>query len=171
MELLSSSLETCPSSPEQLLLDFDSVEGEAEEFTRAQTQTRNALERLMAVLSTCKSIHVLRVYSPWYKLFTGESWRSLLRTVHNNPLQWLSVVQCSLDDDVCELASELQHSTQLSMLRLYGNMIGDRGARKLANCLKHIPTLRVLSLTGNSYGQDSEDFLRQQLTHISHLLV
>ena len=64
MELLSSSLDKCPSSLEELELDFDEVEGEAEKFTRVQTQTRNALERLMAVLSVCKSIRVLWVVGP-----------------------------------------------------------------------------------------------------------
>ena len=172
MELLSSSLDKCPSSLEELWLGFDIVEGEAEKFTRVQTQTRNALERLMAVLSVCKSIRVLWVSGPWYKLFTEESWRCLVKIGHNNPLQSLIVVQCLLDDDdVCELASELQHCTQLSVLWLYWNMIGDRGVRRLADSLKHIHTLRRLSLHGNSYGQDSKDFLRQQLKHIPDLLV
>ena len=172
MELLSSSLDKCPSSLEQLSLEFDFVEGEAEKFTRVQTQTRNALERLMAVLSVCKSIRGLWVVGPWYKLFTEESWRCLVKIVHNNPLWTLRVVQCLLDDDdVCELASELQHCTQLSWLHLYENMIGDRGVRRLADSLKHIHTLRWLELHGNSYGQDSKDFLRQQFKHIPSLLV
>ena len=172
MELLSSSLDKCPSSLEELSLHFDVVEGEAEKFTRVQTQTRNALERLMAVLSVCKSIRVLWVRGPLYKLFTEESWRCLVKIVHNNPLQELLVVLCLLDDDdVCELASELQHCTQLSSLWLYSNMIGDRGVRRLADSLKHIHTLRRLNLQGNSYGQDSKDFLRRQLKHIPHLSV
>ena len=167
MELLSSSLDKCPSSLEELRLFFDKVEGEAEKFTRVQTQTRNALERLMAVLSVCKSIRVLRVHDPLYKLFTEESWRCLVKIGHNNPLQELRVSRCLLDDDdVCELASELQHCTQLSELWLYRNMIGDRGVRRLADSLKHIHTLRLLALRPNSYGQDSKDFLRQQLKHI-----
>ena len=170
MELLSSSLDKCPSSLEELVLDFDRVEGEAEKFTRVQTQTRNALERLMAVLSVCKSIRDLWVSGPSYKLFTEESWRCLVKIGHNNPLQSLSVLHCLLDDDdVCELASELQHCTQLSRLDLYSNMIGDRGVHRLADSLKHIHTLRVLYLLGNSYGQDSKDFLRQQLKHIPFL--
>ena len=131
MELLSSSLDKCPSSLEELWLVFDRVKEEAEKFTRVQTQTRNALERLMAVLSVCESIRVLWVYGPWYKLFTEESWRCLVKIGHNNPLQSLCVVRCLLDDDVCELASELQHCTQLSELSLYYNMIGDRGVRRL----------------------------------------
>ena len=172
MELLSSSLDKCPSSLEELELFFDSVEGEAEKFTRVQTQTRNALERLMAVLSVCKSIRVLVVYGPFYKLFTEESWRCLVKIGHNNPLQKLSVWQCLLDDDdVCELASELQHCTQLSGLYLHSNMIGDRGVRRLADSLKHIHTLRWLNLRLNSCGQDSRDFLTQQLKHIPVLYV
>ena len=172
MELLSSSLDKCPSSLEELRLVFDEVKGEAEKFTRVQTQTRNALERLMAVLSVCKSIRGLWVYGPSYKLFTEESWRCLVKIGHNNPLQWLGVVWCLLDDDdVCELASELQHCTQLSWLSLYDNMIGDRGVRRLADSLKHIHTLRELNLYGNSYGQDSEDFLRPQFKHIPPLHV
>ena len=172
MELLSSSLDKCPSSLEELSLVFDEVKGEAEKFTRVQTQTRNALERLMAVLSVCKSIRVLWVNGPLYKLFTEESWRCLVKIGHNNPLQSLGVEWCLLDDDdVCELASELQHCTQLSLLSLYDNMIGDRGVRRLADSLKHIHTLRELHLWGNSYGQDSKDFLRQQLKHIPTLWV
>ena len=173
MELLSSSLDKCPSSLEELsLVVFDSVKGEAEKFTRVQTQTRNALERLMAVLSVCKSLRVLSVRGSSYKLFTEESWRCLVKIGHNNPLQKLFVAQCLLDDDdVCELASELQHCTQLSELVLYWNMIGDRGVRRLADSLKHIHTLRGLVLKWNSYGQDSKDFLRQQLKHIPRLSV
>ena len=172
MELLSSSLDKCPSSLEELRLLFDIVEGEAEKFTRVQTQTRNALKRLMAVLSVCDSIRDLVVSGPSYKLFTEESWRCLVKIGHNNPLQWLLVVQCLLDDDdVCELASELQHCTQLSGLLLYDNMIGDRGVRRLADSLKHIHTLRELNLRWNSYGQDSEDFLRQQFKHVRTLRV
>ena len=172
MELLSSSLDKCPSSLEELRLFFDVVEGEAEKFTRVQTQTRNALERLMAVLSVCKSIRALWVDGPSYKLFTEESWRCLVKIVHNNPLHSLGVVRCLLDDDdVCELASELQHCTQLSWLWLQDNMIGDRGVRRLADSLKHIHTLEMLDLRENSYGQDSKDFLRQQLKHIPHLYV
>ena len=172
MELLSSSLDKCPSSLKELTLLFDIVKGEAEKFTRVQTQTRNALERLMAVLSVCESIRCLWVYGPSYKLFTEESWRCLVKIVHNNPLQKLRVVECLLDDDdVCELASELQHCTQLSRLWLCDNMIGDRGVCRLADTLKHIHTLTWLNLQRNSYGQDTEDFLRQQLKHIPRLYV
>ena len=174
MELLSSSLDKCPSSLEdlELALVFDGVEGEAEKFTRVQTQTRNALERLMAVLSTCRSIRDLLVDGPWYKLFTEESWRCLVKIVYNIPLQYLCVAGCMLDDDdVCELASELHQCTQLGELYLQSNMIGDRGAHRLADGLKQSHTLRVLSLYGNSFGQDSEDFLRQQLEQIPGLLV
>ena len=116
MELLSSSLDKCPSSLEQLSLEFDFVEGEAEKFTRVQTQTRNALERLMAVLSVCKSIRGL-----------CGGW-SLVQIVHRRVMAMFGEDcsqqsspgrcvwwQCLLDDDdVCELASELQHCTQLS---------------------------------------------------------
>ena len=172
MELLSSSLDKCLSSVEELHLYFDIVEGEAEKFTRVQTQTRNALERLMAVLSICESIRDLVVFGPSYKLFTEESWRCLVKIGHNNPLQKLHVVQCSLDDDdVCELASELHHCAQLSVLDLSSSMIGDRGVRRLVDSLKHIHTLTWLDLRWSSYGQDSEDFLRQQLKHVPDLSV
>ena len=126
----------------------------------------------MAVLSVCKSIRDLWVYGPSYKLFTEESWQCLVKIGHNNPLQSLCVVQCLLDDDdVCELASELQHCTQLRALYLYFNMIGDRGVRRLADSLKHIHTLEWLYLLENSYGQDSKDFLRQQFKDIPGLSV
>ena len=75
------------------------------------------------------------------------------------------MVQCLLDDDdVCELASELQHCTQLSELSLYdSNMIGDRGVRRLADSLKHIHTLRWLYLRGTVMDKTVKTFSHNNL--------
>ena len=99
LEVLSSAMNKCPSSVEDLRLSFDEVEGEVEErrFSRVQTQTKLAVEKLMSVLSTHTSLRGLSVSGPKYKLFTERSWRCLVETVHNNPLWLLDVSSCCLD--------------------------------------------------------------------------
>ena len=170
LEVLSSAMNKCPSSVEWLELSFDKVEGEVEErrFSRVQTQTKQAVEKLMSVLSTHTSLRELYVHGPKYKLFTERSWRCLVETVHNNPLSVLSVSSCCLEDDeVIELSIELEHNTQLSRLHLYYNMISDRGVRRLADVLTHNHTVRRLWLHGNRHSAESAEYVKRQLTHLT----
>ena len=170
LEVLSSAMNKCPSSVEDLWLYFDEVEGEVEErrFSRVQTQTKLAVEKLMSVLSTHTSLRYLFVVGPKYKLFTERSWRCLVETVHNNPLSWLSVYSCCLEDDeVIELSIELEHNTQLSQLYLRDNMISDRGVRRLADVLTHNHTVWTLWLHGNKHSAESAEYVKRQLTHIT----
>ena len=170
LEVLSSAMNKCPSSVEELVLSFDKVEGEVEErrFSRVQTQTKLAVEKLMSVLSTHTSLRYLSVYGPKYKLFTERSWRCLVETVHNNPLWWLSVYFCCLEDDeVIELSIELEHNTQLSVLHLLDNMISDRGVRRLADVLTHNHTVSELWLHDNRHSAESAEYVKRQLTHIT----
>ena len=170
LEVLSSAMNKCPSSVEDLLLDFDKVEGEVEErrFSRVQTQTKLAVEKLMSVLSTHTSLRRLFVWGPKYKLFTERSWRCLVETVHNNPLSELSVYFCCLEDDeVIELSIELEHNTQLSHLFLRDNMISDRGVRRLADVLTHNHTVSRLHLYDNRHSAESAEYVKRQLTHLT----
>ena len=181
LEVLSSAMNKCPSSVEELWLDFDKVEGEVEErrFSRVQTQTKLAVEKLMSVLSTHTSLRKLLVSGPKYKLFTERSWRCLVETVHNNPLSVLDVPFCCLEDDeVIELSIELEHNTQLIGLYLNYNMISDRGVRRLADVLTHNHTVSRLHLHGNRLSAESAEYVKRQLTHLTpgglglpHLLV
>ena len=169
LEVLSSAMNKCPSSVEKLVLEFDKVEGEVEErrFSRVQTQTKLAVEKLMSVLSTHTSLRRLFVYGPKYKLFTERSWRCFVETVHNNPLSQLEVSLCCLEDDVIELCIELEHNTQLSRLYLAYNMISDRGVRRLADVLTHNHTVRTLRLQGNRHSAETAEYVTRQLTHIT----
>ena len=170
LEVLSSAMNKCPSSVEDLVLAFDWVEGEVEErrFSRVQTQTKLAVEKLMSVLSTHTSLRFLYVFGPKYKLFTERSWRCLVETVHNNPLSLLGVSSCCLEDDeVIELSIELEHNTQLRWLYLYDNMISDRGVRRLADVLTHNHTVSRLHLHGNRHSAESAEYVKRQLTHIT----
>ena len=170
LEVLSSAMNKCPSSVEDLSLYFDKMEGQVEErrFSRVQTQTKPAVEKLMSVLSTHTSLHRLFVSGPKYKLFTERSWRCLVDTVHNNPLFLLGVSFCCLEDDeVIELSIELEHNTQLSVLYLEYNMISDRGVRRLADVLAHNHTVRTLWLDGNRHSAESAEYVKRQLTHIT----
>ena len=169
LEVLSSAMNKCPSSVEELSLDFDKVEGEVEErrFSRVQTQTKLAVEKLMSVLSTHTSLRVLFVSGPEYKLFSERSWRCLVETVHNIPLYELGVYFCCLEDDeVIELSIELEHTTQLSALYLDDNMISDRGVRRLADVLTHNHTVSTLHLDGNRHSAESAEYVKRQLTHL-----
>ena len=170
LEVLSSAMNKCPSSVEELELSFDKVEGEVEErrFSRVQTQTKLAVEKLMSVLSTHTSLCRLYVLGPKYKLFTERSWRCLVETVHNNPLSLLQVSSCCLEDDeVIELSIELEHNTQLSFLYLNDNMISDRGVRRLADVLTHNHTVSGLWLRGNRHSAESAEYVKRQLTHLT----
>ena len=170
LEVLSSAMNKCPSSVEDLSLSFDKVEGEVEErrFSRVQTQTKLAVEKLMSVLSTHTSLRWLFVYGPKYKLFTERSWRCLVETVHNIPLYWLSVCFCCLEDDeVIELSIELEHNTQLRGLYLHDNMISDRGVRRLADVLTHNHTVVTLHLYDNRHSAESAEYVKRQLTHLT----
>ena len=170
LEVLSSAMNKCPSSVEELSLSFDWVEGEVEErrFSRVQTQTKLAVEKLMSVLSTHTSLGRLFVSGPKYKLFTERSWRCLVETVHNIPLSALRVSLCCLEDDeVIELSIELEHNTQLSGLYLVKNMISDRGVRRLADVLTHNHTVSRLWLHGNRHSAESAEYVKRQLTHLT----
>ena len=174
MELLSLSIENSPSSLQNLRLVFDCMGRGAVKthLDRVQTQTRNAWQRLSVALTTCKSLRTVSVHGPSYKLFTDDSWRSLMKILRHVPLRKLNVLWCDIgDEEVCALAGELQHNTKLRVLWLRGNVIGDRGVRMVADSLKHNRTLKFLGLVANSFGQESKDIVKQQLHHIPELWV
>ena len=169
MEVLSSALAKCPSSVQELTLHFDKANGEVKEgrFSRAQTQTRLSLERLMFVLATCTALRCL-IVSGAYKLFTKRSWECLVRTVRNDTLRSLSVSSCCLgDSEVMELWMALQRTTRLSGLFLEDNQISDKGVRGLADALMRNHTVHTLWLNGNVYSDASAEYVKCQLAHLT----
>ena len=173
VELLALLLSMSPSTLKELWLEFSKVESEAEESSRRlgriKTQTKQSMEKLLAVLAQCTALQYLSVSGPQYELLSGISWQHLVKTVKNDSLIWLNLHYCCLyDDDIIQLSGALQHTTQLRSLYLEHNMIADRGVCALADVLQRNHTVRRVHLYCNSYGPDSAEYVKRQLSHIKH---